>query len=106
MPQNKINILSTREIEQAFIDEAVEKNISIDISPFIKTEPIQSIEVQQEIEWALLESLTVVFTSVNAVEAVAAQLEDQQPDWKIYCIGYATKQAVEKYFGKDSVIGI
>src|SRR6185369_14452068 len=105
MLQNKITILSTREIDQAFIDEAAEKNILIDISPFIKTESIQSIEVQQEIEWALLESLTVVFTSVNAVEAVATELEDQQPEWKIYCIGHATKQAVEKYFGKDSVIG-
>jgi len=106
MLQNKITILSTKEIDSLFIDQAAEKNILIDISPFIKTESIRSIEVQQEIEWALLESLAVVFTSVNAVEAVAAELEGLQPDWRIYCIGHATKQVVEKYFGKNSVIGV
>jgi uroporphyrinogen-III synthase len=106
MPQNKITILSTKEVDQAFIDEAAEKNIIVDISPFIKTEPIRSIETQQEIELALIESITVVFTSVNAVEAVATELLDLKPDWKIYCIGYATKQAVEKHFGKDSATGI
>ena len=106
MPQNKITILSTREIDASFITDAAEKNIMVDISPFIKTEPIRSIETQQEIELALIESITVVFTSVNAVEAVATELLDLKPDWKIYCIGCATKQAVEKYFGKDSVTGI
>jgi uroporphyrinogen-III synthase len=106
MPQNKITILSTNEIDQAFITEAAERNITVEVSPFIKTEPIRSIETQQEIELALLESITVVFTSVNAVEAVATELLDLQADWKIYCIGYSTKQAVEKYFGKDSVAGV
>jgi len=106
MPQNKITILSTKEIDQAFIDEAAERNIIVEISPFIKTEPIRSIETQQEIELALIESITVVFTSVNAVEAVATELLDLKPDWKIYCIGYTTKQAAEKYFGNNSVKGI
>jgi len=105
MLQNKITILSTKEIDQAFIDEAAERNISVDVSPFIKTEPLRSIESQQEIELTLIESITVVFTSVAAVEAVATELLDLKPDWKIYCIGFATKQAIEKYFGKDSVIG-
>jgi uroporphyrinogen-III synthase len=105
MPQNKISILSTKEIEQALVIEADEKNIAIEISPFLKTEPIQSIEVQQEIETALTESLTVVFTSVNAVEAVAAELDGHEPAWKIFCVGYATKKAVEKYFDGDLIIG-
>jgi uroporphyrinogen-III synthase len=106
MLQNKITILSTKEIDQAFIHEAAGRNIIVDVSPFIKTEPIRSIETQQEIELALIESITVVFTSVNAVEAVATELLDLEPDWKIYCIGWATKQAAEKYFGKDSVVGM
>lgn len=106
MPQIKITILSTKEIDPALISEAAERNITIDVSPFIKTEPIRSIETQQEIELALIESITVVFTSVNAVEAVATELLDLEPDWKIYCIGWATKQAVEKYFGKEVVTGM
>ncbi len=45
---------------------------------FIETEPIDSIEMYEEIENALLESATVVFTSMNAVEAVAAHLNELQ----------------------------
>src|SRR5215471_4762340 len=111
MLQNKISILSTKEIEPALIYEADEKNIAIEFSPFIKTEPIQTIEVQQEIELALMENLTVVFTSVNAVEAVATELDDQEPSpiaigWKIFCLGHATKQAVEKYFDENLIFGV
>jgi len=105
MPQNKIAILSTKQIEQALIDEAGKKNIEIEFSPFIKTEIIKNIELQQEIEQALLQSITVAFTSVNAVEAIADELQDQQPDWRIYCIGHATKEAVKKYFHEDSIEG-
>jgi uroporphyrinogen-III synthase len=62
--------------------------------------------VQQEIGQALLQSVSVVFTSVNAVEAVADEMQDQHPDWRIYSIGYATKQAVEKYFDGDLLAGV
>jgi uroporphyrinogen-III synthase len=106
MSQNNIEILSTKEIEKALVDTAAENNMVIECSPFIKTEIIKNSEVQQEIEQALLQSISVVFTSVNAVEAVADELQDQQPTWNIYCIGYATKNAIEKYFGEDLLAGI
>jgi uroporphyrinogen-III synthase len=105
MPQNKPLILSTREIDQELIDYASANGIVLEFSPFIKTETIKTSEVQQEIEQALLLSITVVFTSVNAVEAVADELQGQDPDWKIYCIGYSTKDAVEKYFGENLLAG-
>jgi len=105
MQQNNISILSTRPVDTALLLEAGEENIRVDTLSFIETEPIHSIEVQQEIENALLRSATVVFTSMNAVEAVANELEDQQPDWKIYCIGYATRQLVTGYFGESAVWG-
>jgi len=103
--QNKITILSTTGIDEAFIKEAALKNIWIDVCPFIATEPILSTEVQQEIEQALLLSAIVVFTSVNAVEAVATELNEQRPDWQIFCIGHATRQRSEKYFGKGLIAG-
>src|SRR5580692_3545081 len=99
MRQNKITILCTKAIDEAFIKEAASKNILIDVYPFITTEPISSVEVQQEIEQAFILSATVVFTSVKAVEAVAAELDEQRPDWQIFCIGHATRQCCEKYFG-------
>lgn len=105
MEQNRISILSTRPLNEEWIEDAAALNIGIDINVFIETEPIQSVEVLEEIGNALLQSTTVVFTSVNAVNAVGENLELQQPDWRIYCIGHATKQQLVKYFGDDSIAG-
>jgi uroporphyrinogen-III synthase len=105
MQQNKIRILSTKLLNDEVIRQASVKNVLIEWLPFIKTEAVSSIEVQQEIEQALMLSASVVFTSVNAVEAVAAQLESQKPDWQIFCIDYATCESVENYFGKELISG-
>ncbi|MEP6711214.1 MAG: uroporphyrinogen-III synthase [Ferruginibacter sp.] len=103
--QNKIDILSTRDVEQHVKDLCATNNILLDTISFIATEPIETVEVQQEIENALLLSATVIFTSMNAVEAVAEFLFDAQPDWKIYCIGNTTKKLVIKYFGEAAIAG-
>ncbi|MEO5984109.1 MAG: uroporphyrinogen-III synthase, partial [Ferruginibacter sp.] len=69
-----------------------------------KTEPIETVEVQQEIEHAATLSTTVVFTSMNAVESVANFATDI-PGWKIYCIGNTTEQLVTKYFSSSVIAG-
>ena len=102
---NSIQILSTRPLSPALADMAGEAGIVIDEISFILTEPIQSVEVQQEIEQAFLQSTAVVFTSMNAVDAVATYLEDARPDWKIYCIGNSTFQLAGEYFGKEKIAG-
>lgn len=105
MQQNSISILSTRPLNDLLIKEAKQLNIEIDVLSFIETETVHSSEIKQEIEPALLQSSTVVFTSMNAVEIVAKELAGPQPDWKIYCIGNTTIQLVKKYFGKASLAG-
>ncbi len=105
MQQNNITILSTRPLPAFIIDDAAAQGIEIDTVSFIETTAIQSIEVQQEIENALLQSVTVVFTSMNAVEAVAEYMSDEMPDWAVYCIGQTTQQLVKKYFGDYSIAG-
>lgn len=105
MQQNNIEILCTRPLPEWLINEAAESGVSIEIESFIETESIQSIEVQQEIENALLQSAVVVFTSMNAVEAVVAESDGQQPDWNIYCIGTATKKLVQQHFGEQAIAG-
>ena len=105
MEQNKITILSTRPLTESLIDEAKEQAVYIEVLPFIETESIKSVEVQQEIELVLLESATIVFTSMNAVEAVADYMIDEQPDWAIYCMGNTTQELVKKYFGEHSIAG-
>ncbi|HMO63592.1 MAG TPA: uroporphyrinogen-III synthase [Ferruginibacter sp.] len=103
MQQTNIHILCTRPLPGWLIQEAAEAGIDIAVIPFIQTEAIQTVEVQQEIENALLQSATVVFTSMNAVEAVAAELEGHKPDWQIYCIGTATTKLAVQYFGEAAL---
>jgi uroporphyrinogen-III synthase len=105
MQQNKISILSTRPLNDSLVAEAKAAGIAIDALSFIVTEPVRSIQVQQEIENAFLQTATVVFTSMNAAEAVITELDDQQPDWAIYCTGNTTRQLVKNYFGKNSIAG-
>ena len=102
---NKIQVLCTRPVAAELVQEAAAKGIAIDMLSFIETAPIKSVEVQQEIENVLNLTATVVFTSMNAVEAVAEFLIDEQPEWKIYCIGNTTRRLVKKYFGEHSIAG-
>ncbi|MBI3139843.1 MAG: uroporphyrinogen-III synthase [Sphingobacteriales bacterium] len=105
MQPAKYSILSTRPLQETLIAETTDTGIRVDVVSFIETEPFSTIETIQEIEQAYLQSATVVFTSMNAVEAVAARQEGQQPDWYIYCTGHTTRQRVEKYFGKELIAG-
>jgi len=103
--QNRISILCTRPLNATLVDEAMNAGIHIHELSFIETENIQSITVQQEIEQVVLQKATVVFTSMNAVEAVAFYKEGTQPDWDIYCIGTTTNKLVAKYFGQEKIKG-
>lgn len=105
MQQNNITILSTRPLPATVIRMARQQGIDIDVKSFIETETIQSVEVQQEIAQAMLRSAVVVFTSMNAVEAVASFITDEMADWNIYCMGQTTQELVKKYFGEDSIAG-
>lgn len=105
MQQNSIPVLCTRPLPDWLLEEALQNNISIDTISFIETEAIDTIEVQQEIENALLQSAVVVFTSMNAVEAVANWHEGDQPDWEVYCMGHATKKLVVENFGEHCLAG-
>ena len=103
--QNNICILCTRPLNERLVEEALQEGISIDEISFIETEAVQSIEVQQEIEQAATKSTTIVFTSMNAVEAVAEYIDEEKPDWTIYCMGQTTQQLVKKFFGEESIAG-
>jgi uroporphyrinogen-III synthase len=107
MQKNKIiSILSTRPLEQSLIDKALERGIMLDMLPFIETETIINDETGKKITALLHQPLTVVFTSMNAVEAVAGFVQGKQHNWKIFCIGHATQKLVKENFGQDAVAGV
>jgi uroporphyrinogen-III synthase len=105
MQQNKISILSTRPLQTELIDKAFGKNIEIETISFIETKAIEEDSLKERILHLSHHQLTVVFTSMNAVEAVAKCLDSSKPDWKIFCIGSTTKKLVTESFGENSIAG-
>jgi uroporphyrinogen-III synthase len=109
MLQNKVTILCTRDLDEALLQDALSKSMAIDVISFIRPEPVLTSEAQNEIQKASRQPGAVIFTSVNAVETVVTGIDQQKTNlirWKIFCIGYATKQSVVKYFGEKSIAGV
>jgi uroporphyrinogen-III synthase len=102
---NKINILSTRPLDQTLINKAAEKNIFIDCISFIETEIINNDLLKENINILSKIKSTVVFTSMNAVDSVVFYLNNNKPDWKIFCMGYATQELIIKHFGENTIAG-
>jgi uroporphyrinogen-III synthase len=75
----------------------------LDVVSFIHTIPVNDSETQQEVMRAGEQFATIIFTSMNAVEAVADILDGLSPEWTIYCIGHQTRELVVKYFGDGSI---
>ena len=103
----KINtyILSTAEIEQSLVDDALGHGVEIHPMSFIEVMPVADSTLAEELERLCTLQITVVFTSANAVSAIASSLEKFQPRWTIYCIGNATKNAVLNYFDPALIKG-
>lgn len=94
-----IRILCTRPLEPRLLDQAAQKGIRIDTLSFIDTEPIRDTALTHQVQQLGTQSLTAVFTSMNAVEAVAGHLAGSFPQWQFFCIGAATRRKVEAQLG-------
>jgi uroporphyrinogen-III synthase len=105
MQQNKISILSTRPLQIELINKAAEKNIEIESISFIETKAIEEDYLKERILHLSHHQLAIVFTSMNAVEAVLLSLSNKKPNWKIFCIGSTTKKLVKENFGENSIAG-
>ena len=102
---NKIQILSTKPIGVELARIAGEHNICIDGVSFIETEEIISEELKKIIAALSQQNITAVFTSAKAVNAVK-KLLPAKPSWKIFCIGYQTKNSAADTFSEKNIIGI
>lgn len=104
MPQFKYNILCTRPLDSMLVYKAANSSVAIDEINFVETEPVLAENVIQQIKDLASKKITVVFTSMNAVDAVTSQLTSA-PDWNIYCVGGMTKETVFNFFGEHAVKG-
>jgi len=103
MQNRRIQILSTRPVDQSLIQSAEACGIDIDMISFIETEPISEATISNKIEALAAEKITAVFTSMNAVEAVVAATKTS-PRWQIGSLGTTTFKLIEKHFPGSSVI--
>jgi len=104
MAAPSIYLLSTAALPLELIEEAAATGIVIDTLDFIALEMVIDAEIGARIKALGDLRLTVVFTSVNAVDAVKNWLT-AVPDWRIFCIGGATRRAVADYFGEAAISG-
>lgn len=100
--QNDIQILSTKKVGDSFIKFAGENNIFIDSLNFIETEESVSDEIRNRIIELSHQDIYVIFTSINAVNAVG-KIVTEQTKWKIFCIEPSTKKKVQETFLHASI---
>src|SRR5215470_1979809 len=104
MSYPEIHILSTKQLNQQLKDDAGRKNILIDERSFISIEPAPQENVEQFIATTSRDAV-VVFTSPNAAEIVGKQLKPIDINWKIFSLGFATKEMVSSFFGEENIAG-
>lgn len=90
-------------METALLEAAKAKDVQIDIISFIDTSPAETTGIKDEIGKIVKQPAAVVFTSMNAVNTVAAYINGNKPDWTIFCIGNTTRQLAARYFGEQSI---
>lgn len=111
MPEHKPNILCTRSLNPLLAAKAGEQGIAIDMIPFIETREIINDDLERKITALASQSLTVVFTSIHAVEAISSRIEKRKgalgkkTGWKIFCLEGRTKKSVAEHFGEDHIAG-
>ncbi|ACU63905.1 uroporphyrinogen-III synthase [Chitinophaga pinensis] len=108
MPSNKrYRILSTRAVDPELVSSAAEQSVDIIPQAFIRTRPRVDDRLLQQVQQLLKEKVTVVFTSVNAVNAIqnlyfrilpadAVTEQANMPGWDVYCLEGATKEALSR----------
>ena len=103
---NNINILSTAMLNDQLLHKAAAQGVQLDAVSFIKVSAIESEELVERVVDLCYVSATVVFTSVNAVKAVADIILAADPHWDIYCVGESTKSAVLSQFESCNVVAV
>lgn len=104
MQQNKIEILSTRLLKSELVQKARQNGIYADAVAFIQNSPDVKPETAEKIKELTAQNIVAVFTSVHAVEVVRAELFGVVPEWRIFCTGGATKEALLEFLPEQQII--
>ena len=103
MQNNNTSILSTRPLDELLLRQAAAAGIHIDTASFIQTIPLQDTALKEQVYELLRQPLTVVFTSMNAADAVADLADGHTtPFWNIFGLGTATRAVIYRRFGLNA----
>jgi uroporphyrinogen-III synthase len=97
--------LCTKELAADLLQAAAEQGIYIDCVPFIEMQALPESVLQTQLAAFSGSSVSVVFTSANAVASVA-RLGLDSSNWCIYCINGLTWKKVEQTFPKATIAGV
>lgn len=81
-----------------------ENGFVVHVVPFIRTEPLLSIQLKEGIERLSKQGIIAVFTSMNAADAVISHLNGVKPGWKLFSIGNTTRKILAAYFGEQAIV--
>src|SRR6476661_6116616 len=102
MQNSKIHILSTRPVDESLIEAASLRDIEIEITSFIETEPVINDQLVNQVKALSEQPITAVFTSMNAVDAVTNIAASQH--WNIGSIGTTTRHLIEQKLPECTII--
>lgn len=77
---------------------------AVDTLPFIRIVPSTDEDTRRQLWYWASQKATVVFTSINAIKAVTANL-DKVPDWTVYTVSGNTQRAAIDFFGARRIAG-
>ena len=103
MPNKPFYILSTRPLPQQLIQDATAKNIEVDCISFIETKPLHDDFIFLATEKYGSHN-TVVFTSMNAIEAITNAVNTVDLRWRIACMEGTTLNLVQQHFKSSTII--
>jgi uroporphyrinogen-III synthase len=101
MRDRRYTILSTANLPFERIGH-IPETIDIRVVPFTEITARRDENLIYRIRSLTQQKLTAVFTSANAVKFVA-DIFQEKPDWRIYCIRNETRNAVTNWLGNDSI---
>lgn len=106
MKKNKVYILTTRPLAHTTMLKAKDAGVEIDTASFIQTNNAINQPVAEKIRQYAARQISVVFTSMNAAEAVidCLHLDGIVPDWTIYSMGGITQTIIKNYFADNEII--
>ncbi len=96
-------ILSTKKLTDDSVEILRNKEIQLFEHNFISTKSILQNTDSELLNTLAQQKLYVIFTSANAVKAVAEKLLFQ-PKWKVFCISGKTQKTIEQLFTKAEII--